>query len=201
PDYVNKSWLSRWDLWDLFICLLVVGGLFRVLGWQWGVVGALTLALAYHERNFPLIGWVILVAALPALKVLPEGAFKKLINAIAHLALAGVTAVVIAFAIDQVRKGIYPQLEQTRSIYAYSDIYSASRSLSKTQRSPAIREKAELQMMDMAASEPEPPRYRPGDNIQTGPGEPSWQWRQVRMGWSGPVKADMPLDLYLSPPW
>lgn len=201
PDYINTSWLSRWDLWDLFICLLVVGGLFRVLGWQWGLVGALTLALAYHERNFPLVGWVILVAALPALKVLPEGAFKKVINAIAHFTLAGVTVVVVAFAIDQVRKGIYPQLEQTRSIYAYSDIYSDSQSAAKTRRSPAMLEEAEVQMTDMAAPQPEAPRYRPGDNIQTGPGEPSWQWRQVRLGWSGPVQADMPLHLYLSPPW
>ena len=201
PDHVNQSWLSRWDLWDLFICLLVVGGLFRVLGWQWGLVGALTLALAYHERNFPLVGWVILVAALPALKVLPEGAFKKVLNATAHLALAGVTAVVITFAIDQVRKGIYPQLEQTRSIYDYRDIHSDSLASPKTLPSSALREKAEFRSMDMAASEPEAPRYHPSDNVQTGPGEPSWQWRQVRMGWSGPVQADMPLDMYLSPPW
>ena len=201
PDYVNQSWLSRWDLWDLFICLLVVGGLFQVLGWQWGLVGALTLALAYHEPNFPLLGWVILVAALPALNVLPEGAFRKVVNATAHLALAGVTVVVIAFAIDQVRRGIYPQLEQTRSIYAYSDIYNESLSAAKALPRSATREETEVQMMDMAAAKPEAPRYRPGDNIQTGPGEPSWQWRQVRIGWSGPVTADMPLHLYLSPPW
>ena len=30
-DTIKQSWLSRWDLWDLFLCLLIVGATFRLL--------------------------------------------------------------------------------------------------------------------------------------------------------------------------
>jgi hypothetical protein len=41
----------------------------------------------------------------------------------------------------------------------------------------------------------------PDARIQTGPGVPSWQWRQVRLDWNGPVKSDARLTLWLAPPW
>ncbi|MBV1931556.1 MAG: hypothetical protein KUG71_07550 [Porticoccaceae bacterium] len=218
PDSIQSSWLSRWDLWDLFICLLIVGGLFRVIDWRWGLCGALTLALTYHESGAPLVGWVILVAALPLLTVLPSGKLKQVVNTVAHLTLAGLAVIVIVFAVQQVRKGIYPQLEQAHAINV--DRYSYGRSMTSTKTSQVAQEEVarsksrresfsdNLAALDSAAPASLPgkqapaPRYRPSDNIQTGPGEPSWQWRQaVILRWSGPVKADAPLTLYLSPPW
>lgn len=38
--------------------------------------------------------------------------------------------------------------------------------------------------------------YRPGTNVQTGPGLPRWQWRTVQLRWSGPVPADQALRFY-----
>ncbi len=223
PDSIQSSWLSRWDLWDLFICLLIVGGLFRVIDWRWGLCGALTLALTYHESGAPLVGWVILVAALPLLTVLPPGKLKQVVNTVAHLTLAGLVVIVIAFAVQQVRKGIYPQLEQAHAInvdrYGYGQGLTSARtpqvSHEKVAQEEVARSKGrrenfsdKLAVLDSAAPASLPgkqapaPRYRPSDNIQTGPGEPSWQWRRpVRLGWSGPVKAEAPLTLYLSPPW
>ncbi len=219
PDNIQSSWLSRWDLWDLFICLLIVGGLFRVIDWRWGLTGTLTLALTYHETGAPLIGWVILVAALPLLSALPAGRLKQLVNTAAHLTLTGLVVVVIAFTVAQVRKGIYPQLEQYGAInagpYNYGQGYAQGIAQSKKPASEMMiaeerdavgskvkRTRKQLTVMDSAApSGAKPQRYRPTDNIQTGPGEPSWKWRKVSLGWSGPVKADTPLTLYLSPPW
>ncbi|RLA42399.1 MAG: hypothetical protein DRR06_14545 [Gammaproteobacteria bacterium] len=209
PDRIQSSWLSRWDLWDLFICLLIVGGLFRVLDWRWGLTGAITLALTYHEAGAPLVGWVALVAALPLLTVLPQGKLKQLINTVAHLALAGLVVVVITFTVAQVRKGIYPQLEQYRTINAgpYSYVQPTAPIASKIameaelKAKSGIRKSLDKRAAGAALNEPKQQRYRPTDNIQTGPGEPSWQWRQVNLGWSGPVKAETPLTLYLSPPW
>ena len=215
PDRIQSSWLSRWDLWDLFICLLIVGGLFRVLDWRWGLTGTLTLALTYHEAGAPLVGWVILVAALPLLTALPAGRLKQLINTAAHLTLTGLVVVVIAFTVAQVRKGIYPQLEQYGAInagpYSYAQGYTqakkpASEMMIAGEReavgSKVKRARKQLTVMDSTApGGAKLQRYRPTDNIQTGPGEPSWKWRKVNLGWSGPVKADTPLTLYLSPPW
>ncbi|MBV1959487.1 MAG: hypothetical protein KUG53_02020, partial [Pseudomonadales bacterium] len=204
-------WFSRWDLWGLFICLLIVGALFRVLNWQWAAVGAVTLALTYHQSGAPLVGWVILVAALPLLKVVPEGKLKQLLNWGAHLAFTATVVVVIGFAVTQIRFGIYPQLERHQPINA--GIYRSSVSSSVKQKATKMELAAESDNMLSKRSKlsyskpqalPESPRkqrYQPADNVQTGPGQPSWKWQQVRLGWTGPVKIDAPLTLYLSPPW
>ncbi|MBV1916081.1 MAG: hypothetical protein KUG72_11895 [Pseudomonadales bacterium] len=206
PDRIQSSWLSSWDLWDLFICLLIVGALFRVVNWQWAAVGALTLALTYHQSGAPLVGWVILVAALPLLKVVPEGKLKELLNWGAHFTLVTLVLVVIGFAVTQIRIGIYPQLERHQPINA--EIYRST-SLSSVKPEAAMMEMDSMadalvkksKSVRTTAQAPYKQRYQAADNVQTGPGQPSWQWQQVRLGWTGPVKIDAPLTLYLSPPW
>jgi hypothetical protein len=41
----------------------------------------------------------------------------------------------------------------------------------------------------------------PTAKIQTGPGVPDWEWRSYSLQWSGPVKADQKMRLWLAPPW
>ena len=205
PDSVSQSWLSRWDLWDVFICLLIVVALLRTLSWRWALIGAATLALTYHEANSPLMSWVILVAALPLLKVLPSGKFKQLTTSFAYLALSALLIIILAFSVQQIRRGLYPQLEQNRAINASHYNYSqAPVSLAKSRVKKDI-EVGATRMMDSAASpvleeKAARKRYRPSDNVQTGPGEPDWQWQQVHLRWGGPVNIGEPLKLYLSPP-
>lgn len=205
PDSVQQSWLSRWDLWDLFICLLIVVALLRTLSWRWALIGAATLALTYHEANSPLVSWVILVAALPLLNVLPSGKFKQLTTSFAYLALSGLLIIILAFSVQQIRRGLYPQLEMNRAINAshYRDS-QASKSFARSSLKKA-KETDALRMMDSAAApvleeKATRKRYRPSDNVQTGPGEPDWQWQEVDLRWNGPVKVGEPLKLYLSPP-
>ncbi len=40
----------------------------------------------------------------------------------------------------------------------------------------------------------------PNSMIQTGPGLPNWQWRQVQLAWSGIIKPDERMGLWLIPP-
>ncbi len=205
PDSVSQSWLSRWDLWDLFICLLIVVALLRTLSWRWALIGAATLALTYHESNSLLVSWVILVAALPLLKVLPSGKFKQLTTSFAYLALSALLIIILAFSVQQIRRGLYPQLEQNRAINAYHYSYSqAPASRARNTLKKAMKTDA-MQMMGSAAApaleeKALRKRYRPSDNVQTGPGEPDWQWQEVDLRWSGPVNIGEPLKLYLSPP-
>lgn len=208
PDKVTTSWLSRWDLWDLFICLLIVAGLLRTLNWRWALIGAATLALTYHESGSPLVSWVLLVAALPLLKALPSGKFKQVLSGAAYLTLTGLLIIIIAFAVQQIRRGLYPQLEQDRAINA--ERYNYAQQVHQTPEALNTLEERDKNglkksFMDSASSplysqKAERTRYRPSDNIQTGPGEPAWQWQQVQLSWSGPVSVSEPLKLYLSPP-
>ena len=205
PDSVSQSWLSRWDLWDVFICLLIVAALLRTLSWRWALVGATTLALTYHEANSPLVGWVILVAVLPLLNVLPNGKFKQLTTSFSYLALSGLLIIILTFSVQQIRRGLYPQLEQNRAINASSYNYSQTPTSFARSLPNKTKEAKVLRQMDVASSpvlaeNAQRKRYRPSDNVQTGPGEPNWQWQQIHLRWSGPVSIGEPLKLYLSPP-
>ena len=207
PDRVASSWLSSWDLWDLFLCLLIVGATLRILDWRWALVSAATLALTYHEPGAPLASWVILIAAIPLLKVIPQNRLRSWLRSLSFGVLLILVIVALAFAVQQIRRGLYPQLEQGRAINTYAsryDSYSASEpSLSvesdmlEGAMAPGL---SKLEMKTQKQSEPRK-RYRPTDNVQTGPGEPTWNWRQVNLSWSGPVRVEEPLKLYLSPPW
>jgi hypothetical protein len=205
PDSVQQSWLSRWDLWDVFICLLIVVALLRTLSWRWALIGMATLALTYHEANSPLVSWVILVAALPLLKVLPSGKFKQLTTSFAYLALSGLLIIILAFSVQQVRRGLYPQLEMNRAINASHYKYAQAPTNFAGNLPKKAKEIEALHRMDASTStvieeKVSRKRYRPSDNVQTGPGEPDWQWQQIHLRWSGPVKVGEPLKLYLSPP-
>lgn len=195
PDLVDNSWLTRWDLWDLFLCLLIAGVTLRLLGWRWGALAALTLALTYHERNAPVAGWVAMMIAIPLLAALPAGRLRVAVRTGALAALLLLTLSVLGFAVQQLRVALYPQLERPGVI---DPTYEAAASAPMT---------AEIgQSLDVARSKAAPlaepqPRYAPDDNTQTGPGQPGWQWQQARLAWSGPVRADETLALWLSPPW
>lgn len=205
PDSVSQSWLSRWDLWDAFICLLIVAALLRALSWHWALIGAITLALTYHEPHSPLLSWVILVAALPLLKVLPNGKFKQLTTSLAYLALSALLLIILAFSVQQIRQGLYPQLEMNRVINSSYSAYSQApahfaRSLPEKARGESALSELDSSASTVLEQKVVRQRYRPSDNVQTGPGEPDWQWQQVHLRWSGPVSIGEPLTLYLSPP-
>lgn len=233
-DSLHHSWLSRWDLWDLFLCLLIVGATFRLLGLPWAALATITLALTYHESNAPIITWVVLIVVLPLLQVLPQGSLRKTITRLGYLTLLTLVIISLLFAVQQIRRGLYPQLEQQRAInvqtvaYAVGGLASDSKAIPEEVMVTAQRREGEYyademsdiadadgRVMEMVAAPPMKlahkekarrekklqQRYQPSANTQTGPGQPTWQWHTVRLGWSGPVTADAPLQLYLSPPW
>ena len=199
PDIVANSWLTRWDLWDLFLCLLIAGATLRLLGWRWGAIAALALALSYHERNAPVAGWVAMVIAIPLLAALPAGRLRAAVRTGALAALVLLTLTVLGFAVQQVRVALYPQLEQPGAIHPDYDEAASTQA-----NAPVTAELAQAldYTLEKTAPMAEPrPRYAPDDNTQTGPGQPGWQWQQTQLAWSGPVRADETLALWLSPPW
>ena len=201
PDQVQTSWLSRWNLWDLFLCLLIVGATLRILGWRWSLVAAAMLALTYQEPGAPIIGWVALVAAIPLLRVLPAGRARAWLRIGAAYGLVLLVLVALGFAVQQVRAGLYPQLEQSGPINPGYPGYGGSRADSVSGVSAPMLE-ATVAKMKVEPAAPAPrPRYEPDEQTQTGPGEPTWRWHQVALGWNGPVRSAETVQLWLSPPW
>lgn len=202
PDYVGTSWLSRWTLWDIFLCLLIVAASAHLLGWKWAALATATLALTYHENNAPLVMWAILLTALPLLRALPSGKLKQFCAAIGGISALILILLVLAFAVQEVRLAIYPQLEQARAINAPAYFDKPERRQPQLQKETAMEaDRLELSRLGSAAPTSPKPRYSPQENVQTGPGEPQWQWHSVNLSWSGPVQPGERLNLFLSPPW
>jgi hypothetical protein len=111
PDNAQASRLSRWTLWDIFLFLLISGTIFKLMGVRWAILSIATFALYYHENNVALISWLVLILALPLLRVLPAGRIRLGTNVVAYLTLFALTLSTLVFAVKQIRIGLYPQLE------------------------------------------------------------------------------------------
>jgi len=209
PDSVGASWLSQWDLWDLFICLLIIGSSFRLIGASAALLALLSLALSYHVDGSPVWGWLLVLACIPLLRALPGDRSRRLLRIVTHAFLAAVTIAAVAFSVQQIRSALYPQLEYAGQIHAVAARDYAAPAHEAVEVSDAFVESAPPPGGAAAKSEAArgvgyaeiARRYQPAANVQTGPGEPRWHWRTVQLSWNGPVLAEDALSLWLSPPW
>jgi hypothetical protein len=233
-DGVTQSWISQWTFLDILLCLLIAMLMVVLRVWWLGVLGLLFLLLGYQEPDAPQLTWLFLLGALALVRVFHMQArlsdyhtgrrFALMLYAVALVAMA-VTAV--PFIYDQVRTGLFPQLEQLP--YQYTpprpamlgagapDMKTTSEPmemaedlavepeseygaeyLSKSMR----RAPAPAPMKQERAKAPKALMYDPEALVQTGPGLPSWSWRTVSLQWNGPVARGETMSLtLLSPGW
>lgn len=214
-DSVSYSWISRWDLWDLFICFLIVGSMFKLLGTPTALLALLTMILTYHENNAPVWTWMFLILIVSLLRVLPQGRFRSIVNIIGYFVVSCLLIIGLIFAIQQIRKGIYPQLEYTHTIYTSHHQNKQSARYVVQEEHPIARASSveyDLEGTDTYGDflhksrsgyrkSNKAQRYQQNIQTQTGPGEPTWRWQTARLYWSGPVTRDTQLRFYLTPPW
>lgn len=217
PDYTRGSWVSRWDLWDIFILLVITVSLGRAVSWSAGALGFFTLLVIYQRSGAPVWLWLNL-AAVFALLPFVGGRFKNWVNAYVFVSVAATALTVFFFAVDQARYALYPQLEQRfETSYFTSNTMTVSDELSLNRPEQAEAElmlqEAPMRTRSIAKlrqegiggldsySKPESyASYDVGQKIQVGPGMPEWSWKQVTMSWSGPVVAGENMRLFLVSP-
>ncbi len=211
-DNVPQTWLQRWTLLDLFLVLIAALAIGRLWGWPWALLGLATLGLLWHEPGAPRFVWLNLLAAIALLRVLPQGRIRRTVTWYRHLTLLALVLIAIPFMVDQVRNGLFPQLEQPWVV-----IQPVSPRLGALAPEVSIVMEAEPQLADeeVRAKRPAPMRalekqrlaqsarldqIDPKANIQTGPGLPQWQWRSIPLSWNGPVERDQMVELTLISP-
>lgn len=204
PDVVWGSWVSQWNLWNIFLALLLVGAVYRLLDWKFALLALATVALTYHEADSPALFYIPLLIVVALLQVLAINKLRYFVVRCGYLFAIALTVVLLMFAVEQIRTAIYPQLEMTRALYAEP---TRAVSLGMVQQAARMETKA----LEMSVSAPAPAqadyapiskrRYEANNNIQTGPGIPAWSWHSANLQWSGPVTAQDSLHLYLSGPW
>lgn len=211
-DNVPDSWISRWTLLDLFLVLIAALATGRLWNPQWGLFTLLTLALIWHEPDSPRYVWLNILAATALIKLLPPGKFLKVMTGYRNACWLALILIAVPFMIDQVRLGLYPQLENPwQAITQPAYTVPASDAL-MSQESMAMPEQMLRKAMPSIAGSKRPmaapledkavnfERIDPKAKVQTGPGLPQWQWTRVQLSWNGAVDDQQELQLwYLSP--
>lgn len=229
-DSVPNTWLNRWTLLEIFLVLVVALSFAKLWGKIWGVVAFLGLGLTVTEDGAPLWAWIAVLAGLALLRFLPAGLIRRLVQFYRIVSLLVLIAVAVPFLVDQARFGLYPSLDRPYDYGTLSGGFDGrSAGYGMPQASPpppppapmeaeaglAMEEKVardedavqapQVVMRQMAVGKKKMGSstlqdYQPGAKVQTGPGLPQWNWRDVQINWFGPVEAGEGLKFVLIPP-
>ncbi len=209
-DNDPTTWLQRWTLLDLFLVLIAGIAVARLWGLAAGALALAALVVTWHAPGAPQQVWLHWIAALALLRVMPPGRLRVVVGAYRTIAVVALLLIAVPFLIDQARALVYPQLAVDRFAYRGASSYDAM-----PQPAEAEVVRREKRLADGVASLAAPKasaylgsynrpldyqRIDPSANVQTGPGLPRWQWRQVVLGWNGPVPQDQRVTLTLLSP-
>ncbi|MCW8330940.1 hypothetical protein MD588_19280 [Photobacterium sp. SDRW27] len=214
PDFVSATWFSKWNLLNVFLAGLIALAFGRIFGWLWGGVAVVTLLATFHAPLAPVWAWVLPLLAIGLLRYFKEGRAKRILEFFQRISLMGLGLMVIFFAVDQVRAGLYPQLRETASVKPYASLTKAPKVISEhavdERRKDKEGRRAELEQSkmfnqefyDSSSDEPRKQRlqYDPDAKIQTGAGLPTWAGQYVQLKWSGPVRQDETFSLIVAGP-
>lgn len=214
-DNDPDSWVSRWTLLDLFLVLIASLAICRLWNVYWGFFALLSLAMIWHEPGAPRFVWLNILAAVALLRVLPEGRLVTFVKFYRNVCWLTLVILAIPFMVDQVRIGIYPQLEKPWkkiSVSQYQRLDSAPGAPGPAMEMEAQVMRKSVSKMRSVADALQPSsdydsklsvnfdRIDPGANIQTGPGLPQWQWSKINLSWNGSVDSRLEMNFwFLSP--
>lgn len=108
----TQAWLQRWSMLDIFLIGIAAVIVFRLWDLGSALLACATLTLVWFEPGAPRYLWLNLIAAIALLRVLPEGRLRWLIGGYRTLSVLALIAVIVPFLVQQVRVGLFPQLEQ-----------------------------------------------------------------------------------------
>ncbi|MFZ2449661.1 MAG: hypothetical protein WAW36_03980 [Methylovulum miyakonense] len=114
-DNMPDSWLSHWTLLDLFLVLFAAFAVGRIWNRYWGLFALLTFVIIWHELEAPKLVWLNILAATALINLLPKDKFLIVLKTIKAYRIIGwlvLISITLPFMVDQVRYGLYPQLEK-----------------------------------------------------------------------------------------
>ena len=212
-DDVRGTWLSGWDLWDIFLLLIIMAATRKLLGLKAAALAVAALLIGYQEPGMPTGLLAALLLLLP-LSAIARGRVRRSIAIAAVLTGVSVVLALVAFSISNFRLAIYPSLERS-SVGAFpyggqneirvSGISAADSGDFMLESSGALPPQASV-VRKLATDAPaprQPNAYLLGENdqVQTGPGVPNWLWNTVSLSASSPLPESAQLSIVYSPPW
>ncbi len=207
-DQARGTWLSRWNLWDIFLVMMISVALWRAVSLPTGALALATLVMVYHQAGAPVWIWLTLAACM-AIAPYVKGKLKPWLAGFTGASLLLALLITLPFAVQEARALIYPQLAPHGS-YQAPALYDLAQEPKRAANAPAQSADAmieEVMVSGMRASSLARKEkrfqadYDPDQKIQVGPGVPQWRWNTVTTHWSGPVLASDSTHWVLAPPW
>ncbi len=216
-DHVPGTWLGRWTLLDLFLVLITALAVGHLWGRSWGLLALATLTLTYHELGAPRWMWLHVLAATTLVRVLPTGKFQQAARIYRLASLSILLIIAVPFAVQQIRTGLFPQLEKpwhtpAQLVAKQGRAQAPQRGEAQPEAQKEGKGKERIRGSFESADEHVSgfglgyesgaisSRVDPTAKIQTGPGLPTWTWNQAFLRWSGPVKKEERVTLLLLSP-
>lgn len=221
-DRADRAWLSRWNLLDFFVVLIMTLTIGRLWGVRLGAVAFAVVVLSYQESGFPLWVWLPLLVAVALGRVIPPN-FSQLVRMTHWVERASLVVLVLLcfqFAITQVRSALFPVLEQTGVALSLPGVIfevpkeeaseeppmpvAAAVADSRLSETASLRSWGRGEEKKVSDQQLQKNRaYRnvdPTASVQTGPGLPTWSWHSYDLQWDGPVLNDQMMTLWLLSP-
>jgi hypothetical protein len=221
-DNIPTTWLNRWTLLDIFILLIFTIALAKIYSRPIAALGFVTMALLYQEPGAPRWIWLAILIGVALIRTVPDGRFRKSVKIYHGLAFLVLIIIAIPFSVQHLRVGIYPQLEKpglamgklqpphpAAPIVEHSQLEpEADLFMKSTEKMADMEERTVSRMKGIYSGDSGRGYYQeqqvaqsdPAMISQTGPGIPAWRWNTVGMSWSGPVKHDQKIGLFLLGP-
>lgn len=208
----TRSWISSWTLLDCFVVLIIAIACFRILGTLPSLAAFIALVFSYHDQGAPVFIWLGILACIALIKTAPHLKHIRIVKAVKLLLFVILIMIVLPFSVQQLRQGIYPQLERSNVSHRIDVDYSVP----QVQRDVVVKDE-ELIMSTRTIAEPAAKltrmagtpvsktretiqQFNTQSKVQSGPGVPNRAWNQIPLKWNGPVDADLNLKLYLISP-
>lgn len=218
-DQASGTWTGAWTLLDLFVVLLTAIAVGKLWHWPAAALALATVLLLWHEPGAPRYIWLNLLAAIALLRVLPVGRVATGVRWYRNLTVLALALIAVPFMVDQIRLGLYPQLQAPWPVAYPSSPADALNEQTAGMAEPApeatapmvsrrMREESKALRKslrrDLPASAPPVARklreIDPDALTQTGPGLPQWQWSRIALNWNGPVLQTQTIGLVLLSP-
>jgi len=216
-DNNPNTWLQSWTLLDLFLVLILALAVYRLWGMLWGLVALITFVLIWQEPlDAPRYVWIHVFIAIALVRVVPDNWVRRVVISYRNLSILALLVISVPFMVNEVRTGIYPQLERP-----WQTFYGGSQQLERQQGNflnDAVTPDTSISSLEMLKSAPvlaQPELRRklstadaekdlqsidPNAIVQTGPGLPDWQWNTVNLRWNGPSDQQQKISLYYMSP-
>ncbi|MDO3382075.1 hypothetical protein [Gilvimarinus algae] len=205
-DTLSGVWLDAFNLWDIFLILLIAVTLGRAGSPLLGLFALAVIVLIYQRTNAPLLIWLNLGVCLALGRFVSER-WRQWLEYYTLASFAILALILLPYITDQARLAVYPQLEHYNTQQYEKKSGGEAESLRISDISmPEYEADAEVRrsMSNAKVNAPAPARvntdYDPEQKVQAGPAPMDWHWNRAQLSWSGPVDPSQSTRLILVGP-